>query len=265
VPPTDDLDTISVPAASALARYPSLAGRTALVTGGASGIGETIVRALVRNGARVGVLDVNAVAGEALAHELGEQVLFARCDLTDIAELRVAVAAAEQRFGPVRVLVNNAANDQRHLIGEITPEAWDAAQAVNIRHHFFAVQAVLDGMRGAGGGAIVSLSSTAWMAGAPDLVPYTTAKAAVIGMTRSLGTSLGPSGIRVNAVAPGAVPTPRQLRLWYTEQTVARWIEHQAIPSAVREVDVANAVLFLCADDSRMITKQCLTVDGGSR
>lgn len=265
MPPTDDLDTIPVPATSALARYPSLAGRTALVTGGASGIGATIVRGFVRNGARVAVLDLDVAAGEALAREPGEQVLFLRCDLTDIAALRAAVAAVEQRFGPVRALVNNAANDQRHVIAEVTPEAWDAAQAVNIRHHFFAVQAVLEGMRSAGGGAIVNLSSTAWMAGAPDLVPYTTAKAAVIGMTRSFGVSLGPSGIRVNAVAPGAVPTPRQLRLWYSEDWVARWIEYQALASAVREVDVANAVLFLCADDSRMITKQCLTVDGGAR
>jgi NAD(P)-dependent dehydrogenase (short-subunit alcohol dehydrogenase family) len=245
--------------------YRSLAGRAALVTGGASGIGAAIVRGFVRNGAPVAVLDVDVASGEALAAELGPQVRFLGCDLTDIDALRAAVAQAEAQLGPVRALVNNAANDLRHRIEDVTAEAWDASQAVNIRHQFFASQAVLAGMKAAGGGSIVNLSSTAWMFGAPELVPYSTAKAAVLGLTRSLGTAFGPHGIRVNAVAPGAVLTERQMRLWYTPETAGRMIDRQAIRTPILEDDITNAVLFLSADDSRMITKQCLTVEGGAR
>jgi D-xylose 1-dehydrogenase len=239
--------------------YPSLDGRRVLVTGGASGIGAEIVRGFARNGARVAVVDLDRAAGEALAEELG--VRFLACDLTDVGALRAAAAEA----GPVTVLINNAADDQRYAIEEITPELWDAAQAVNLRHQFFMAQAVLAGMRAAGGGSIVNLSSVAWRRGPAGLLAYGTAKAGVIGLTNALATQLGADRIRVNAIAPGAVMTPRQMRLWHTPESRDRLVSSQAIPVDVTECDIAAAALFLAADDSRMITRQVLYVDGGLR
>jgi D-xylose 1-dehydrogenase len=240
---------------SAPAVYPSLEGRRVLVTGGGSGIGAEIVRGFVRNRARITVLDL------ALTEDPGADVEFVACDLTDIEALRAAVASLE----PVAVLINNAANDQRFELDEITVEQWDASQAVNLRHQFFMAQAVVGGMRANGGGAIVNLSSSAWVRGASNMVPYVTAKAGVIGLTNSLGTALGPDHIRVNAIAPGAVMTPRQMRLWHTTESRDRLVGLQAIPDDVTERDVAAAALFLAADDSHMITRQCLFVDGGLR
>jgi NAD(P)-dependent dehydrogenase (short-subunit alcohol dehydrogenase family) len=237
--------------------YPSLAGRPVLVTGGASGIGAEIVRGFARNRAEVTFLDVDRAAGEVVAAELG--VRFLACDLTDVAALRAAAADA----GPVTVLVNNAANDQRYALEDITPEQWDAAQAVNLRPHFFLAQAVVPGMRAAGGGSIINLSSVAWRRGPDGLLPYATAKAGVIGLTNALASALGGDSIRVNAIAPGAVMTPRQLRLWHTPESRERLVAAQAIPRDVTERDVAAAALFLAADDSRMITRQCLYVDAG--
>jgi D-xylose 1-dehydrogenase len=246
------------------ATYPSLAGRTALVTGGASGIGATIVRGFVRNGANVGVLDVQREAGEALAAELGDAVVFQHCDVTDVPALRDAVAAIERRLGPVRALVNNAANDQRHTFEELTPEEWDTSQAVNLKQQVFTAQAVLAGMKSVGGGSIVNLSSTAALWGAPNMVPYVAAKSAVIGLTRSLGRTLGEYGIRVNAIAPGGVMTERQMRLWHSPESRAAMVARQSIHEDLLEEDIADAVLFLSADDSRMITMQLLAVEGGS-
>jgi NAD(P)-dependent dehydrogenase (short-subunit alcohol dehydrogenase family) len=243
--------------------YPSLEGRVVLVTGGATGIGAAMVRGFRRNGAAVAFLDIDEGAGAALAAETA--ALFLPCDLTDIPALRAAVAAVEARLGPVAALVNNAANDQRQHLADLTPEDWDASQSVNLRHHAFAAQAVAPGMRAAGGGAIVNLSSVAWEFGAPEMLAYVTAKAAVIGLTRALANALGPDRIRVNAIAPGAVMTERQMRLWHTPESKARLVGMQAIPSDLLEEDIAAAALFLCSDDSRMITKQCLTVDGGIR
>ena len=245
--------------------HSSLRGRTALVTGGASGIGEAIVRGFVRNGSRVAVLDIARDAGDALAAELGPDVVFLSCDLTDVAALRSAVREAETRLGPVHALVNNAADDQRHTLEDITPEQWDASQSINIRQQFFVAQALVPGMKAAGRGSIVNLSSSAWLWGAPQMVPYTAAKGAVVGLTRSLGAALGAYGIRVNAVEPGAVMTERQMRLWYTPETKAQMIGRQAIPGDILEEDIADAVLFLSSDDARMITKQTLLVDGGTR
>jgi NAD(P)-dependent dehydrogenase (short-subunit alcohol dehydrogenase family) len=243
---------------SAPAVYPSLEGRRVLVTGGGSGIGAEIVRAYARNGAEVTLLDIDDEAGRAMA---GERVRFVQCDLTDVDALRAAVAAT----GPVGVLINNAANDQRYDLADVTPEQWDASQAVNLRHQFFMAQAVIAGMRAGGGGSIVNLSSSAWVRGAPNMVPYVTAKAGVIGLTNALGTALGDDRIRVNAIAPGAVMTPRQMALWHTPASRDRLVGLQAIPDDVTERDVAAAALFLGADDSRMITRQCLFVDGGLR
>jgi NAD(P)-dependent dehydrogenase (short-subunit alcohol dehydrogenase family) len=242
---------------TAPAVYPSLEGRRVLVTGGGSGIGAEIARGFARNGAEVVIVDIDRAAGEAVAEELG--VRFLECDLTDVAALRAAAADA----GPVTVLVNNAANDQRLAFADITPEQWDAAQAVNLRHQFFMAQAVAGGMRAGGGGSIVNLSSVAWRRGPDGLLAYATAKAGVIGLTNALATALGGDGIRVNAIAPGAVMTPRQLRLWHTPESRERLVAAQAIPRDVTERDIAAAALFLAADDSRMITRQCLYVDAG--
>jgi D-xylose 1-dehydrogenase len=237
--------------------YPSLEGVRVLVTGGASGIGAEIVRGFARNRAEVAFVDIDRAAGQALAEELG--VRFEACDLTDVAALRAAAAGV----GPVTVLVNNAADDERYALEDITPEQWDAAHAVNLRHQFFMAQAVVGGMRAAGGGSIVNLSSVAWRRGPSGLLAYGTAKAGVIGLTNALASQLGGDGIRVNAIAPGAVMTPRQMRLWHTPESRERLVAAQAIPRDVTERDIAAAALFLAADDSRMITRQCLYVDGG--
>jgi NAD(P)-dependent dehydrogenase (short-subunit alcohol dehydrogenase family) len=239
--------------------YPSLDGRRVLVTGGASGIGAEMARGFARNRAQVTVLDIDREAGAKLAEEHGMR--FVECDLRDVGALRAAVADV----GPVTVLVNNAADDQRDELEEITPELWDAAQAVNLRHQFFMAQAVLAGMRAAGGGSIVNLSSVAWRRGPAGLLAYGTAKAGVIGLTNALATQLGEDHIRVNAIAPGAVMTPRQMRLWHTPESRDRLVSSQAIPVDVTERDIAAAALFLAADDSRMITRQVLYVDGGLR
>jgi NAD(P)-dependent dehydrogenase (short-subunit alcohol dehydrogenase family) len=246
------------------ATYPSLAEKIVFVTGGASGIGAAVVEGFVRNGARVAFVDIDAASGERLAARLGA-ALFIRCDLRDIAALQSAVARCGTELGNIGVLVNNAANDERHAVDEVTPEYWDRAMAVNLRHQFFAAQAVRPQMRELGGGAIVNFSSIAWMGGGTDMIAYSTAKAGIVGMTNSLAKEFGPDNIRVNAVAPGAVMTERQLRLWHTPQTTAQLVARQAIRADVREADVAAAVLFLAADDSRMITKQCLVVDAGLR
>ena len=251
------------------ALYPSLAGRVVFVSGGATGIGCDIVAAFVRNGARVGFIDLQRGAGEALRLSLakeGEAPLFIEGDVTDIDALRAAIERTHRHFGPVGVLVNNAANDQRKRFDEVSPEFWDLAQNVNLRHHFFAAQAVYPQMRELGGGSIVNLSSIAWRAGAGEMPAYATAKAGVVGLTRALARAFGPDNIRVNAIEPGAVMTPRQRELWYlTDASVDAIVQRQMIRRVLDGSEIARAALFLAADDSRMITKQTLTVDAGLR
>ena len=251
------------------ATYPSLAGRTVFVSGGATGIGAEIVRAFARNHARVAFVDVQREAGAALAAELsaaGETVLFVECDVVDVAALQAAIDRARKELGPVAALVNNAANDERHAVAEVSVEYWDHAQNVNLRHHFFAAQAVHPQMRALGFGSIVNLSSIAWRAGASEMPAYATAKAGIIGLTRALARAFGSDNIRVNAIEPGAVITERQRRLWYrTDQSVDAMVQRQSIKAKLLGDEVARAALFLAADDSRMITKQSLTVDAGLR
>ena len=247
-------------------RYASLADKTVLITGGGSGIGASIVEAFVANRSKVAFLDILEGESLALVERLsagGNAPLFIKCDLTDIEALRRAITEASEKLGPIGVLVNNAANDQRQPIDEVTPESWDWTQALNLKHQFFAAQAVRPGMRKLGGGSIVNFSSLAWMKGVPKLTAYATAKAAVVGLTQNLARELGDENIRVNAVAPGAVMTERQRRLWVSEADMESFRAAQCLHVSLTGDAIAPAVLFLASDDARMVTKQCLVVDGG--
>jgi NAD(P)-dependent dehydrogenase (short-subunit alcohol dehydrogenase family) len=240
------------------------------VTGGATGIGADIVEAFARQKARVAFVDLQEQAGEALAARnaaRGEpRPLNLAGDVTDIASLQTAIARARTTLGPIGVLVNNAANDQRHKIDEVSVEYWDHTQNVNLRHHFFAAQAVRPQMAELGGGSIINMSSISWRFGAAEMPAYATAKAAVVGLTRALARAFGPDNIRVNAIEPGAVMTERQRQLWYkTEASIQAMVERQLIKRVLLGEEIARMVLFLGADDSRMITKQSFTVDGGLR
>jgi NAD(P)-dependent dehydrogenase (short-subunit alcohol dehydrogenase family) len=189
--------------------------------------------------------------------------VFSHCDLTDIQALRSAIKRIEAQFGPVRVLVNNAANDDRHKFSEVTPEYWDERMSVNLRHHFFAIQAVAPEMTRAGGGSIINMSSIAWLIPSTGLPAYVTAKAGIVGLTRTLARELGSSNIRVNCVSPGAVMTERQRRLWMTPEYLGEIMQRQSLKRELMPEDVARLVLFLASDDSRMITGQNFVIDGG--
>ncbi|MBR0783143.1 SDR family NAD(P)-dependent oxidoreductase [Bradyrhizobium iriomotense] len=248
--------------------YAGLADRAVLITGGASGIGAAFVRAFAGQGARVAFLDIDTQAGEALAQELSKissaAPLFVPCDLLDIDTLRGAMAEVHRSLGDAAVLVNNAANDQRQGLAEVTPAEFDWMIGVNLKHVFFAAQSVVPQMRARGGGSIINMSSIAWMRGAPALPVYAAAKAAIVGFTNSLARSVGPDRIRVNAIAPGMVITERQRRLWYPdERVIAEFRTRQAIPDAVTPEDIARMALFLASDESQRITSQCFRVDGG--
>lgn len=246
--------------------YPDLAGRTVLVTGGATGIGEAIVRGFARQKSRVAFIDVQQAPAEALVRDLrgqGADVHFERADLTDIAALRAAVAAVRDRNGPITALVNNAAFDERHATPDVTPEQWDALMAVNLRHQFFAAQAVLPDMKAANGGAIVNFASISWMTGMGGMAVYTAAKSAVLGLTRSLARDYGPFNVRVNAVAPGWILTERQKRLWITPEGEKRMLEAQCLKRWLIPDDVARFVVFLISDEAAACTSQHYVVDGG--
>jgi D-xylose 1-dehydrogenase len=248
--------------------YASLAGRVVLITGGASGIGAAFVRAFAAQQARVAFLDLDAEAGEALARdvksECGSAPLFVPCDLLDIAALRAALEKVRGVLGDAAVLVNNAANDRRQVLSDVTPDEFDWMINVNLRHIFFAAQAVVPQMQARGGGSIINMSSVAWIRGAPGLPAYAAAKAAIVGFTNSPARLVGPDRIRVNAIAPGMVITERQRRLWFPdEQQIAEVRARQAIPDAVTPDDIARLALFLASDESQRITRQCFQVDGG--
>lgn len=254
--------------ASDYALYPSLRGRAVLVTGGASGIGAAIVAHFARQGARVAFLDVqDEAAGEVIAALKAEGVVpepeYFRCDLSDVAALQDGAGKAIATLGGVDVLVNNAANDQRHKIEEVTREYWDASIAVNLRPQFFMIQAVLPAMKAAGRGSIINMSSIAWMIPSTGVPVYVTAKAAIVGLTRTMAHELGPHGIRVNAVLPGAIATEKQKRQVYTAEYKAEIMASQALKRDILPEDVARLVLFLAADDSGAITNQSYVVDGG--
>jgi NAD(P)-dependent dehydrogenase (short-subunit alcohol dehydrogenase family) len=251
----------------AYASYPSLRYRAILVTGGATGIGASIVVHFARQGARVAFLDIqDEAAGELIGSLKADGVpepIYFRSDLGDITALQDCVQRAIAALGTVDVLVNNAANDQRHRIEDVTPEYWDASIAVNLRPQFFMIQAVLPTMKTAGRGSIINMSSISWIIPSTGVPVYIAAKAAIVGLTRTLAHELGPSGIRVNAVLPGAIATEKQRRLVYTPEYKAEIMASQALKRDILPEDVARLVLFLAADDSSAITNQSYVVDGG--
>ena len=245
------------------AKYPDLAGRAVFVSGGASGIGAAFVAAFAAQRCRVAFVDIADEAAHALVARLGDSVRYFRCDVRDIAALRDAVAGANAAFGPLRVLINNAARDDRHAFGDVTPEYWDDNLAINLRHHFFAAQAVAPIMTGAGGGSIINLGSVAWMRGVAQFPGYSTSKAAIHGLTRTLARELGAHNIRVNSIVPGAIVTERQKALWLTPQKERAYLDGQCLKFRLSEDDVARAALFLASDEARGITGQNLIVDAG--
>jgi len=252
---------------TSFARYPSLVGRAVVITGGATGIGESLVSHFARQGARVAFLDIQDEAGLALVGALTAEgcpaPLYRHCDLTDVGELKRVVEEVVGALGTVDVLVNNAANDQRHSVEDVTAEYFDQSMAVNLRPQFFMIQAVLPAMRRVGRGVIINMSSISWMIPSTGVPLYIAAKAAIVGLTRTLAHELGPENIRVNAVLPGAIATERQKQLWYTPEYKAEILASQALKRDIQPEDVARLVLFLAADDSSGITNQSYVVDGG--
>jgi NAD(P)-dependent dehydrogenase (short-subunit alcohol dehydrogenase family) len=240
--------------------YPSLKGKRVVVTGGGSGIGAGLVEAFVRQEAEVHFLDVLEAESHALVKSLGGKPKFHLCDLTDAG----AIAGCFEAIGPVQVLVNNAGNDDRHTLADVTPAYFDDRIAVNLRHMLFCTKAVVEGMRAQGGGAIVNLGSISWHLGLPDMVLYETAKAGIEGMTRALARDLGVDGIRVTCVTPGNVRTPRQLK-WYTAEGEAEIVAQQALKGRIEPADVAALVLFLTSDDARYCTGHEYWIDAGWR
>lgn len=257
---------ISQPAATG-AVYPSLAGKRVIVSGGGSGIGEGIVEGFARQGATVSFLDVQTAAGQAVADRLRDcahRPIFHHCDITDDAAFSARLTECIAEMGGCDVLVNNAASDDRHKLEEVTPYYWDQRMAVNLKHQFFAAQAVMPAMRDAGGGSIINMGSISWHLGLEDLVVYQTAKAAIEGLTRSLARELGRSNIRVNAIVPGNVQTPRQAR-WYTPEGEAEIVASQCLDGRIQPADIAAMAMFLASDDARFCTAHNYWVDAGWR
>jgi NAD(P)-dependent dehydrogenase (short-subunit alcohol dehydrogenase family) len=233
-----------------------------IVTGGASGIGAEIVAGFAAQGSRVGFLDIDAESGAATADRHG--AAFERCDLRDVDALRAGIAALRARIGPAEVLVNNAAHDDRHDWREVTPEYWDERQAVNLRHMFFAIQAVAPDMIAAGRGSIVNLGSNSWWEAVGGFPAYATAKAAVHGLTRTMARDLGRHRIRVNTVVPGWIMTERQRQLWVTEEKLTAHLASQCLPDPIEPAAVARMVLFLASDDASACTACNYMVEAGS-
>lgn len=250
---------------SPYARFPSLLARRVLITGGASGIGAAMVEAFVAQGAHVAFIDIDSTAADALLQRLPGDACchFAAADVRDIPALQAAIDHLVGRLGGLSVLINNAANDARHAFEDVTPELWDDRHASNLRHHFFATQRVVPYLRAAGGGSVINFSSTSWMRGRPGMVGYTTAKAGITGLTRTLARELGAYGIRVNTLVPGAIRTERQVRQFRTPEEDAMVLGSQALKLHLLPEHVARMALFLAADDSEGCSGQSFVVDAG--
>jgi NAD(P)-dependent dehydrogenase (short-subunit alcohol dehydrogenase family) len=247
----------------AFASYPSLKDRTVFVTGGASGIGAAFVQTFHDQGAKVAFVDLNEAAGQALAGKLRASGWFRRCDVTDADALQAAIRDAATALGPITVLINNVANDTREVAAEVTPEAWRKGLAVNLDPAFIAAVAVHPMMKAAGGGSIVNVSSINALLGPGELPTYSAAKGAINSLSKSLAHAWGADRIRVNALSPGWVVTPRQLELWLTPEAEAEWSKLVALKDRIMPEDIARAALFLASDDSRMMTGQNMVVDAG--
>jgi NAD(P)-dependent dehydrogenase (short-subunit alcohol dehydrogenase family) len=243
------------------ASYPSLKDRSVFISGGGSGIGASIVEHFAAQGSKVGFVDIDEPASKTLAEKTGGH--FIKCDIRDVKAYQAAIGEIAARHGPITALVNNAARDDRHELEDVTPEFWDERIAVNLRHAFFAIQAVAPGMKKAGGGAIVNFSSISYHTMTANLSVYQAAKAAVIGMTRGLARDLGADKIRLNAITPGWIMTQRQIDLWLTPEAEADLMKAQCLKEKVYPPDIARMALFLASDDSRLITAQNFVVDGG--
>ena len=252
---------------ASLARYPSLVDRVVLITGGSTGIGAALVEQFVDQGARVGFIDIDVPNAEALVRQLTPRArtapLFVPADISSVPKLEAAIDVVRERLGPITVLLNNAANDQRHKIEDTTSESWDAGIAVNLKHQFFAARKVSGDMKAAGGGSIVNFGSVSWKLKQGGMPVYTTAKSAVQGLTRSLARDFGPFNIRVNTIVPGWVMTEKQKRLWLDEAGKADIARGQCINQPLMPIHIASMTLFLAADDSAMCTAQDFIVDGG--
>jgi D-xylose 1-dehydrogenase len=246
--------------------YPDLADKVVLVTGGAAGIGEFIVRAFAAQKAVVAFVDIQKERGEKLVAELtaqSQRVHFVPVDVTDTAALQKTIGDLAATLGPINVLINNAAHDERHATDTVTSEYWDDRIAVNLKHQFFAAQAVLPGMKAAGGGAIVNFGSTSWMIGQGGMAVYTAAKSAVLGLTRSLARDYGPFNIRVNTIAPGWIMTERQIEKWLTPEGEAELMKRQCLKRRLQPAELAKFTLFLSSDEASACTNQNYIVDGG--
>lgn len=247
--------------------YCGLDGQGVIITGGASGIGASMVRAFQAQGARVGFVDVDEQAAKTLVSECAaggrERVNFMLTDVTDPIRLKQSISDLATRLAPLRVLVNNAARDDRHDFETASAEDWRRAMAVNLDHHFYASQAAAPLIARSGGGAIINMSSNTALMPGLDMVPYITAKAGIVGLTRALAKELGPQNIRVNAVMPGWVLTQRQLDKWANPSAIAHVLSQQCISERMAPEDITGTVLFLASDAARFITKQVIVVDGG--
>ena len=243
------------------ASYPSLKDKSVFVSGGGSGIGASIVEHFAAQGSKVGFVDINETASAEVAKKTG--ALFVKCDIRDVKAYQAAIAAVAAKHGTITALINNAAHDERHKLEDVTAEFWDDRIAVNLRHAYFAIQAVAPGMKKAGGGSIVNFSSVSYHTMTPNLSVYQAAKAAVIGMTRGLARDLGPDKIRLNAIPPGWIMTQRQIDLWLTPEAEADLMKAQVLKEKVYPADIARMALFLASDDSRLISAQNFVVDGG--
>ena len=247
------------------ATFHDLKGASVFITGGGAGIGASITEGFLEQGAKVAFVQRSDATGfcDEMEAKHGTRPLFIQCDITDIPALQAAIAQAAEAHGPITALVNNAANDKRHSTEEVTEEFWDWSQAINLKAYFFACQAVVSGMRDAGGGSIINFSSISYMMGNAGYPSYTTANAGLNGMSRSLAREFGPDRIRVNALAPGWVMTPKQREMWVTPEALSAHLERQCLKDELEPRDIVDAVLFLASNTSRMMTGQMMVVDGG--
>ena len=249
-----------------IASYPSLKDKVILISGGASGIGESIVENFLQQGSKVAFLDKEKELGNQLVktlHEYNHQAVFKECDLVDIVEMQKKIKEIQIEVGPISILVNNAANDERHNIDDVTPEFWDNRMHINLRHYFFTVQSTYKDMQKLGNGSIINIGSYSWMLAQGGMPGYTTAKSAIMGLTRTLARDLGVHNIRVNCVVPGWIMTERQKKLWLTPEIEKNTLDRQCIKRLLHPNDISKTVLFFASDQSSGISAQNYVVDGG--